>query len=257
ERLEHDLAVAGEVQAALLPPRRLEGTLFSAAGECRQALGVGGDAWDVVALSDDAVFAGIADVSGKGMPAAVLMAGFLGSLRGLLTAGDQRLDALAAELSETLRTASAETRFATAFLAIAEDGILRYVNAGHEAGLLLPPPGAGGDPRPLPSTGPPLGLLPGSRFHEACVPLPPGATLVLYTDGLTECEDPEGSELGRERVARLAAAASGESPERIVSDLVAAAEAHAAGAPLGDDVTVLCLVRKGAAPYNPNTEHAA
>jgi sigma-B regulation protein RsbU (phosphoserine phosphatase) len=178
------------------------------------------------------------------MPAALLMAGFLGSLRGLLTAGGARLDTLAAELSEALRTSSADTRFVTAFLAIAEDGVLRFVNAGHEAGLLLAPPGEGGDPRLLPSTGPALGLLPGSRFHEERVPLPPGATLVLYTDGLTECEDPAGSELGRERVARLVAGAAGEAPDQIVSRLIAAAAAHAAGAPFKDDVTILCLSRK-------------
>jgi serine phosphatase RsbU (regulator of sigma subunit) len=242
ERLDHDLAVASEVQAALLPPRRLDGPTFSAAAECRQAFGVGGDAWDVVTLGGDAVSVTVADVSGKGIPAALLMAGFLGSLRGLLPANAGCLDVLASQLSDRLRAATPEARFVTAFIGVAENGSLRYVNAGHEAGLLLPPAG-GGAPQPLPSTGPPLGILPGARFREARVPLPPGAMLVLYTDGLTECEDPEGGELGRARVARLAAAA-GEAPDRIVSRLIDAAVSHAAGAPLQDDVTVLCLTRK-------------
>ncbi len=245
ERLEHDLAVASEVQTALLPPRWQDGPTYSAAAECRQAFGVGGDAWDVAPLGGDAVSVTVADVSGKGISAALLMASFLGSLRSLLPASAGRLDVLAAELSERLRAAAPETRFVTAFLGVAENGSLRYVNAGHEAGLLVPPTGRG-DPRPLPSTGPALGLLPGARFREERVPLPPGAMLVLYTDGLTECENPEGVELGRERVARLVATAAGEAPERIVSLLIGAAEAYAAGAPLQDDVTILCLSRKGA-----------
>jgi serine phosphatase RsbU (regulator of sigma subunit) len=244
ERLEHELAVAGEVQAALLPPRRLDGPLFAAAAECRQALGVGGDAWDVTALGDGAVFAGIADVSGKGMPAALLMAGFLGSLRGLVGTGEVRLTALAAELSASLRAASDDRRFVTAFLAVADESGLSYVNAGHEPGLLLAPPTSTCPPMLLGSTGPVLGLVPNARFREVHVAFPPGASLVLCTDGLTECEDPAGAELGRANVARLAAALAGRAPERVVSGLLDAATTHAAHAPFGDDVTVLCLARK-------------
>lgn len=227
------------------PPLQ-EGRHFSVAAECRQAFGVGGDAWDITPIGDDAVSVSIADVSGKGMPAALLMAGFLGSLRGLRPASAGCLAEFAADLSEHLRLATPETRFVTAFFGVAEDGILRYVNAGHEPGLLLPPAGSPETPRSLPSTGPALGLLPQARFREERVPFPPGGSLLLYTDGLTECEDPEGAEMGRDRVGRLAASLAGALPATVVRTLLAAADSHAAGAPLQDDVTILCLARKDA-----------
>lgn len=244
ERLEHDLEIAGEVQAALLPPRRLDGPEFQAAAECRQAFGVGGDAWDLVPVGGGELFVAIADVSGKGMPAALLMAGFIGSLRGLLASGPPRLDVLAAELSTSLRGSSSENRFVTAFLAVAGDGDLRYVNAGHEPGFLLPPPGARSGPRCLPSTGPVLGLLKEVAFREERVPFPAGSSLVLYTDGLTECENPGGHELGRARLVRLVERLESRPPEDVVEALLAAAQSHAAGAPPLDDITVLCLRRK-------------
>jgi len=244
ERLEHDLSLASEVQAALLPPPVLDGPLFSAAGECRQALGVGGDAWDVTVLGEGAVSVSIADVSGKGMPAALLMAGFLGFLRGLLPASTDHLDDLVAELSEKLRLAAPEARFVTAFIGVVDGGILRYVNAGHEPGVLLPPFGSPDGPRPLPSSGPPLGVLPLARFREERAPFPPGSSLVLFTDGMTECQDPAGTELGRERVLGLAAALKGAPPPAVVRDLLAAAESHASGAPLQDDITIVCLSRR-------------
>ena len=176
--------------------------------------------------------------------AALLMAGFIGSLRALLASGAPRLDALAAELSASLYGASAGNRFVTAFLAVAGRDGLRYVNAGHEPGFLLAPPFARTGPRCLPSTGPVLGLLPGAHFREERVPFPPGSTLVLYTDGLTECEDPAGAELGRAAVIGLLGQLRNEPPDDIVDGLLGAAASHAAGAHPGDDITVLCLTRK-------------
>jgi phosphoserine phosphatase RsbU/P len=239
ERLEHDLAIARDVQAALLPPRRQDDEHYAVAAECRQAFGVGGDAYDVVSLEGHALAVSIADVSGKGLPAALLMASFGASLRGLLSVRGDHLDLLAAELSERLRASVASSRFVTAFIGIAEDGVLRYVNAGHEAALLVGPRGA----LRLSSTGPVLGLLPGARFKEERVPFPPGSFLVLFTDGVTECIDPKGEELGRDRVAQIVARGPAE-PAGVVAGLLHAVEAHAAGEPLQDDVTILCVRRR-------------
>jgi sigma-B regulation protein RsbU (phosphoserine phosphatase) len=246
-RLERDLAMARDVQAALLPPRRQDGAGFAAAAECRQAFGVGGDAYDLLTLGSGSLSVAVADVSGKGIPAALLMASFLASLRGLLSLRADRLDILAEELSERLRTSLVAPRFVTAFIGILENGSLRYVNAGHEAGLLFVP-GAAAGAALLRSTGPALGLLAGSRFREERVQFPRESLLVLFTDGLTECANAAGDEFGAMRVAEAAASSREAAPIRIVESLLRAAEAHAAGEPFADDVTIVCVRRSAEAP---------
>ena len=242
ERLERDLAMARDVQASLLPPRHLDGGRFSVAAECHQAYGVGGDVYDVQTLGTGALFVAVGDVSGKGMAAALLMSSFLASLRLLLPLHAGRLDLLAAELSERLRTSLATSRFVTAFVGVVEDGWLRYVNAGHNPGFLVVPGAGPAEAVTLHSTGTVLGLIPGARFREERVPFPPGGLLVLYTDGLSECANAAGGELGTQQVLAIAAGNEG-SPAGVVRALLRAATAHAAGEPFGDDITILCVRR--------------
>jgi sigma-B regulation protein RsbU (phosphoserine phosphatase) len=240
-RLERDLKIARDVQAALLPPGQHDDHKFNAAAQCRQAFGVGGDAYDLVNLGDDALSVTVADVSGKGIPAALLMTTFLASLRGLLPFRAERLALLAEELSERLRASLPGPRFVTAFIGILENGSLRYVNAGHEAGFLFRPGASAAEALRLCSTGPILGLLPGARFREEQVPFPPGSLLVLFTDGLTECTNGAGEEFGAMRVAEVIASSREAAPGRIVESLLAAAETYTAGRPFEDDVTILCV----------------
>jgi serine phosphatase RsbU (regulator of sigma subunit) len=244
ERLERDLEIAREVQGTLLPPSRLEGTSFTVTAVCRQALGVGGDAYDIVPLEGDALSVAVADVSGKGIPAAILMASFLAAFRGLLPLRAHRLDLLASELSNGLSKSLAPRRFVTAFLGVLEDGWLRYVNAGHEPGLLVTPGRSEGAVTRLEPTRPVLGLPGMPASGQKRVPFPEGSVLLLFTDGLTERSNAAGEEFGRSRVARLAAASNGHDPGAIVESLLRAAEAHAAGEAPGDDTTILCVRRR-------------
>lgn len=239
EHLEKDLALAREVQASLLPPPRLEAGAFVAAARCRQARGVGGDAYDLGRLDAGGLYVAVADVSGKGMAAALLMSSFLASLRLILPTRFDRLDLLAGQLSERLLASFGAPRFVTAFVGVIEGGWLRYVNAGHTPGLVL---GPAGQAAPLRSTGTVLGLVPGAAFEERCAPFPPGSLLVLYTDGLTECTNASGEEFGTERVLATAGGAGG-TPGAVVEGLLAAASSHSAGEPFGDDITILCVRR--------------
>lgn len=246
ERLERDLAMAREVQTSLLPPRRRETAQLSVAAVCRQAFGVGGDVYEIQDLGADGLFVAVADVSGKGMAAALLMSSFLASLRLLLPTHAGRLDLLAAELSERLRTSADTPRFVTAFLAIVEDGELRYVNAGHNPGFLIGYGARPADVVSLHSTGTILGLIPAVRFREERVPFPRGSLLVLYSDGLTEGTNSAEEEFGGKRAVAVAAAAAAESggaPALVVERLLGAAEIHAAGEAFGDDITILCVRR--------------
>jgi sigma-B regulation protein RsbU (phosphoserine phosphatase) len=163
-------------------------------------------------------------------------------LRLLLTVHAGRLDVLAAELSERLRASFGAPRFVTAFVGVIDDGWLRYVNAGHTPGFVFRPGGRPGESLPLHSTGTVLGLVPGARFREERIPFPPGSRLLLYTDGLSECTNPAGEELGPGRVAAVAALA-GATPASVVEALLGAATGHAAGEPFGDDITILCVRR--------------
>jgi serine phosphatase RsbU (regulator of sigma subunit) len=242
ERLEKDLALAREVQASLLPPRQQDAGVYSVAAECRQAFGVGGDAYEIQNLGPNRLFVAVADVSGKGMAAALLMSSFLASLRLLLPRNVGRFDVLAGDLSERLRPPPGAPRFVTAFIGIVENGWLRYVNAGHCPGLLVGPRARPNEVVSLDSTGTVLGLIPRARFRENRVPFPAGSLLLLYTDGLTECTNSAGEEFGVERVAAVAAAA-GAVPASVVEKLLDAAEAHAAGEPFGDDITIICVRR--------------
>jgi serine phosphatase RsbU (regulator of sigma subunit) len=247
ERLERDLAMAREVQASLLPPRRQETGLLSVAAECRQAFGVGGDVYEIQKLADGELFVAVADVSGKGTAAALLMSSFLASLRFLLPIHAGRLDVLAGDLSERLRTTLETPRFVTSFLAIVENGWLRYVNAGHNPGFLVTPGAHSAGVVSLHSTGTVLGLIPGPRFREERVPFPTGSLLVLYSDGLTECANAAEEEFGGPRASAVVAAAgadAGATSAAVVEKLLAAAESHAAGEPFGDDITILCVRRR-------------
>jgi sigma-B regulation protein RsbU (phosphoserine phosphatase) len=240
EHLESELAMAREVQSSLLPARLLHAGPYSAAAECRQIFGVGGDVYDLQKLGNDRLFVAVADVSGKGMAAALLMSSFLASVRLLLPVHAERLDLLARELSESLHTSLETPRFVTAFVGIVENGWLRYVNAGHCPGFLLGPGTRPAEVTALPSTGTVLGLIPGARFRQERVRFPPGGLLLLYTDGLTECTTPAGEEFGTGRVAPIGAAA-GTAPGSVVEALLDAASDHSAGEPMGDDITVLAV----------------
>lgn len=243
EHLEADLAMARHVQTSLLPPVHQDAGRFSVAAQCRQAFGVGGDLYDIQKVGADGLFVAVADVSGKGMAAALLMSSFLASLRLLLPVHANRLDTLAEELSARLPTALNTSRFVTAFFGIVEEGWLRYVNAGHNPGFLVPPGARPAEVIALHSTGTVLGLMPQARFREERVPFPNGGLLLLYTDGLTECTNAADEEVGTARVVAITAAAGGAAPTAIVERLLDAAQTHAGGQPLGDDITVLCVRR--------------
>jgi phosphoserine phosphatase RsbU/P len=139
-----------------------------------------------------------------------------------------------------LRTTPAN-KFATIFLAyLRPDGGLEYLSAGHNPVVVVT---AGKELELLGATGPPLGLLPGSRYQALQTVLQPGALLIAYTDGLSEASDPDDEEFGTGRIAALAAEAVGRPVQEIVDRLFAAVDRHTGGAPPHDDRTVLALRR--------------
>jgi len=207
ERVEQELRVAQRIQHALLPksPPELEG--WGIAHDYRPAREVGGDFYDFLSLNDGRVVLIIGDVSGKGIPAALVMACTQSVLRAVaLRAGIPPSQALE-EANDVLFTYLPPNVFATCFYAVLEptEGWLQYANAGHN----LPCCWHEGVATKLRARGMPLGLMPGMGYEEKETTLAPGDGVLLYSDGLIEAHDPRREMFGTARMEEFVRAHQG------------------------------------------------
>lgn len=215
KRLQGQLEVARQVQLALLPPEDppLVGYDISAYNFPTEE--VSGDYYDWVRLYEDQIGIVIADVSGKGVPAAILMAFLRASLRAASHIGYSTHISMA-KVNYLLWESIERNQFVTAFYGIldASNRTLSYSNAGHNPPLLIK---AGGETRFVDYGEQPLGMFRETRYHEYHLMLEPGDVLVLYTDGATEANSPTGEEFGRDRLV----AAVKESIDRPAREMIA------------------------------------
>jgi serine phosphatase RsbU (regulator of sigma subunit) len=242
DRLEHELELARRIQARLLPsaPPAVPG--LDVAGLSESAREVGGDYYDHVDLGGGRLLLVIADVSGKGVPAALLMSGF----RAALVSQDlsqAKPEDVASRVNEFLNRSVEPGRFVTAFLGLldAATGQLTYVNAGHNPPLLLR---AGGAVESLEAGGVILGILPGSRYARGEVTLSPGDLVALYTDGVTEGANAANEMWGEERLAALLRSAAASSARDIATRIVREVRAFEGERGPADDITVLVAKRE-------------
>ncbi|MEP6568494.1 MAG: GAF domain-containing SpoIIE family protein phosphatase [Acidobacteriota bacterium] len=206
QRLEGQLEVARQVQLELLPPRdpQLEGYDISAYNFPTEE--VSGDYYDWVKIYDDQIGLVIADVSGKGVPAALLMAFLRASLRAATHIGYSPHISMA-KVNYLLWESIERNQFVTAFYAILDvtNKTLTYTNAGHNPPVLLK---RNGDYSFIDRGSIPLGMFRDTRYHEYYLTTEPGDVLLLYTDGATEAQNRAGEEFGRERLAQAVKANS-------------------------------------------------
>jgi sigma-B regulation protein RsbU (phosphoserine phosphatase) len=244
EKMEREIELAASIQKTILPEALpvVPGLLL--AGGNRPTKQVGGDYFDVYPLDGGRTALCVADVSGKGVPAALLVSTVHACLHLLVPnlAGD--LPALVARVNTHLLRFSSTRKFATLFVAVfdPETGLLRYVNAGHNPGLWLSAAGAS----LLPSGGVPVGMLPSAMHREASVGLGPGDTLLLYSDGITEALNRSDEEFGLERLTGLALDGRGEPPAELSRRIFGAVSDFTAGVAQYDDQTVLIARVAGA-----------
>jgi sigma-B regulation protein RsbU (phosphoserine phosphatase) len=238
ERLERDVRIAGEVQARLFPRADPKIPGLETHGICRPARGVAGDYFDFLPLSGFRYGIAVGDVTGKGLPAALLMASLQGALRTLASRSSDGPAGLARELNAQIHGLTEDNRFATFFWAAYDEkrGTLEYVNAGHNPPMLLR--GSGGLER-LRSGGPPLGLFKAPAYVQATVGLSPGDLLVIFTDGVTEAVDPLEEEFGDARLERVVRQAAGVPAAAICDAVLAAVAAFEQGQPQNDDITLV------------------
>jgi phosphoserine phosphatase RsbU/P len=239
--LKGDLEVAREIQLAMLPRGTYSTADIQVFGVTRPANTVGGDFYDVLPLPDGRVILTVGDVAGKGSPAALLMALLLAVLRTLV---DERLEPapLVERLNAQICRHSPASRFITLFYAVYAPvtGNLTYVNAGHNPPLIRR---RSGRYDRLTATGVALGMFEGSQFSAIETCIEPGDLLALYSDGITEAENPSEQPFEESGLQRVLDRYLAKSPAELASNILADVEDHAKQTRFIDDLTVLLLRR--------------
>jgi sigma-B regulation protein RsbU (phosphoserine phosphatase) len=240
-KLESEMTLAARIQKDLFPQALPQPDGYELAARSLPARRCGGDYYDALDV-DGKLLLCVADVSGKGMPAALLMSHMQATLRAL-AGRTPSLSALASQASELLYAATSPEKYVTAAVAelMPASGQLQFAGAGHLDNLILC---ADGTITALSSTGAPLGLLPpGMPFGETCAGLGPGDALLLFSDGVTDAQNADGDEFGEARLHDVLREVAGQPAATIIERVFEAVEAFAAGHPQFDDMTILVLRR--------------
>ncbi len=240
--LQNELNVASQMQQSILPTTFPDTPEFQAYGNMAPARNVGGDFYDLVSMDNGRLGLAVADVSDKGVPAAL----FMMSSRTLLKGSAIGMGDPGAVLSEvnTLLTENNETMmFVTLVYGVydPESGKLTYANGGHCNPLVVHPDGSSTE---LPQTnGVALGIMPDLEYREDIATLNPGDTLILYTDGVSEAMNADGEEFGVERLQQVFVDRPPTGARMANEAVLQAVADFAGGTPQSDDVTCLVLYR--------------
>jgi sigma-B regulation protein RsbU (phosphoserine phosphatase) len=244
-RSEHELQFARRIQLNLMPPVPPQPAGWQIATRYRAARSIGGDFYDVYELPRQPGCFGlaIADVTGKGLTAALMMAFTRAVLRSAAYNGTGPGDALARTNRVLVRDARTGL-LVTAFLGVldADAGQVRYAIAGHEPPLLV----RGGNVLELPAGGTILGLVDGAPEPDRSIELAPGDVLLAYTDGTTDAAAPDGRRFGAARLQAVVRDLTGTQAADLVEGVVAAVDDWAGGVEQADDITLLAVRRLAA-----------
>jgi len=239
ERLRNELEMAAVIQSHLYPQVFPQVDGYRLVAKATPSRHVAGDTYDAF-TDDDSLVVTITDVSGKGVGAGMIASGVHAAIR-LMAVDDVGLASLATRVNVYLSGATEDNRFATfAMVRLQPDGRLVAVNAGHCPILIRR---ADGTIDEISSSGFPLGMMPIAKYSEHEDRLEPGDLLLLYTDGLTEAEDPDEEEFGVERVSEVVSKLEFPSAAAACKELLGAVEAFTCGKPLHDDATLLVVER--------------
>jgi len=242
QQLEEELRLANTIQQSLLPAALPSSGWLRASGSSVASRQVGGDYYDVAQVTPQCWSAVVADVSGKGVSSALLAS----LLEGALIAASDQPAVLArrmCRLNKFLLERTAGEKYATIFYALLEEGgRLNYVNAAHCPPLVLR---NGAEIAELDATGLPVGLVEGASFEVAERQLAPGDKVIIYTDGVTEAQDPGGAFFGKKRLRELAVAHAGGTCREIHDAIQSAVAVFTEGAAQYDDITLVVLEYAG------------
>jgi len=239
---EREMSLAVQIQKNFLPRDEPKFAPYDISGSARACRHVGGDYYDYIPVDDDRLAVVIADVSGVGVSASLLMASLRGALHERFPA-DFGLSDLTAKLNDFVYASSDSHCFISFFLSVLDRRTheMAYVNAGHNPPLLV---GAGGEVRALESTGLCLGMFPAQVYEERSLTISPRDVLCLYTDGIVESRQGEIEEYGEARLAERVKAFSGLAAQEIRDKIFEDVFAFSACLEAGDDMTLVVLKRE-------------
>lgn len=243
ERLEHEMKIAQEIQQQLLPKKFPESPTFSITGLNIACEMVGGDYFDVIELANGRYGIVVADISGKGIPAALLASMLQGVFSA--TAGmDIQQSTVASRVNKYLAERSADDRYATLFYGVLEPGgHLEYINAGHVPAMVRTMSGVVST---LPSDNFPLGMFDFAEYHSARAQLQPGDFLVIYSDGISEARNMKDELFGEQGLREVLENFQGASAEELSQAIQQGVRAFTGGASQADDMTLVIVhYRKG------------
>ncbi|MGD0507134.1 MAG: PP2C family protein-serine/threonine phosphatase [Terriglobales bacterium] len=249
--MKHDLEIAKDIQAWLLPGAPLQIPGYQIAYATRPANTVAGDYYDVIIRpgrrsgenqGEGRVLFVVADVAGKSIPAAMLMATFQASLRTLSTSGVALVELVEGVNRYACSNSMGGVRFTTAFFAELDPatGDMVYVNAGHNVPILRKKLGP---LERLEAGGIPIGIFAESRYQVGTTRIEGGDWLVIFTDGVVEAVNGKDEEYGEPALIRLVDRESGSAPAELLRSLLADLDGHVGNTPQHDDITCLLLKR--------------
>ncbi len=244
KQLEQQVEIARQVQLDLLPAPNQKLPHVEYAAECIPAWGVGGDFHDIFAVDGNGLALVLGDVSGKGMPAALLMGVIHGAVRSSSWAESAwRHEDCSRKLNHLLCERASGARYASMFWSYynADSGNLHYINAGHCPPLLVQTRGGRTAIRRLEEGGPVLGLLTGARYEQSMEVLAEGDLLVLYSDGVVEASNGAGEEFGEDRLIEVLERYSILSADEIRYEITAAVQDFISPAKAHDDVSLVAV----------------
>ncbi|MCR4396308.1 MAG: SpoIIE family protein phosphatase, partial [Candidatus Saccharicenans sp.] len=245
EKMERELALASQIQKNLLPGKNPECENYDIAGYNLTCYQVGGDYYDFIEITPERLAIVIADVSGKGVSAALLMASLRAALQAEL-GPDYRLEALASRLNNFVHRSSSSSNFITFFLLELKKntGEIKYINAGHNPPLILD---RKGQITKLESCGFCLGMFPSIEYEPCVARLEAGEVAILYTDGITESRNKNEEEFGEDRLIRATQQYIDLPAHKMIDFILAEVDKFSEGLEPDDDRT-LVIIKRTAGP---------
>jgi len=242
EKMERELALAAQIQKDFLPNRIPESRAFDIVGDNIPCHQVGGDYYDFLEIDENRLLIVIADVSGKGVSASLLMASLRAALHSEIHP-EHDIEAMASKLNDFVHRSSAANSFITFFYAELnkKTGEMKYINAGHNPPLHID---TKNNITRFESSGLPLGMFTGQKYKPRSVSLNPGEMVILFTDGITESRNEDNQEFSEDRLIASIKNHRKASSQEILSKIQKEVEEYTRGMEPMDDMTLVIIKRK-------------